>query len=84
MFERVERGQSWRVKTEKGNLKHLEAPRDFAKARDNKQAPYSIQACEQSAEAGRQDGMGSVGRKDPGIVLQNHLNGVLHCKLQYG
>lgn len=80
-FERVERRQSRQVQTEKGNLKHLEAPRDFSKARHNKHAPYSIQACEQSAQAGRQEGVGSAGGQDPAMVLQNDLNGVLHCKL---
>lgn len=82
-FKRVEKRQSRQItKLKKGHLKHLESARDFVKTGHSKQAPYSIQACEYSAQAGRQERMGSVGGKDSAMVLQNHLNGVFHCKLQ--
>lgn len=65
----------------KGNFKHLKVPWDFAKARNDKEAPQSIEACEQSACAGWENRMGSAGGKKPAMVLQNDVNRVLHCKL---
>lgn len=83
IFERKRREeQSRHVKTKKeGNVKHLEPPRDFTEARDYKDTPDSIQASEQSSCAGRHYRMGFAGKKEPAMVLQNHLNGILHCKL---
>lgn len=62
-------------------LQYLEFPRDGTKARQSKGAPHSIHSCEQSTEAGWDDGVGSVGGQDPSVVFQNHIDWVLHCNL---
>lgn len=48
---------------------YLKFPRDFAEARQGEDAPYSVQACEQSPCASWHDGMGFVGWKDAAVIL---------------
>lgn len=62
-------------------LQYLEFPRDGTKARQSKGAPHSIHSCEESTEAGWDDGVGSVGGQDPSVLFQNHIDWVLHCNL---
>ena len=67
-----------KIKNKKGNLKHLESPGDLTKAGQRKEIPDSIQAGEQSTCGGREH---DVGGEDAAVLLKNHFNGVLHCKL---
>ena len=60
---------------------HLESPGDLVKAGHDEQAPYSVQACDQSSHAAREDRMGSAGTKDSAMVLQNPLNEIFHRTL---
>lgn len=64
-----------------GHLKYLQFPRDGTKTRQSKEAPHSVHSCEQSPQAGGGDRVGSVGGQGPTVVLQDHIDGVLHRSL---
>lgn len=59
---------------------YLEFPGDSAEARQSEHAPHAIQTCEQRSSAGRHHRVGSAGGKNPTVVLENQLDGVLHHK----
>lgn len=73
--------QSRQGKNRKGFLENLKFPGDFSKPRQGKQAPDSVQASEKSPCAGWHHGVGFGSKTILGMVLQNHLNRVLHCRL---